>query len=170
MSGLFIVLTCISIAGILALTIHRFIRNRNAANLAINLAVLSAFIFFLYKIFNRLDTPVPMGDENKEIYFVIVLYMFMVLGMLASHGYSRFSKPKKKRGKFDFGNFIAPVFASPLVFLPLLAAFQNADMSLETLTSARMMTFLVAFQNGFFWKEYFDNLQKEKTRETKKKK
>ncbi len=46
--------------------------------------------------------------------------------------------------------------------LLLLAALQNADVDLENLTAPRMIVFLVAFENGFFWKEYFDHRRKDK--------
>ena len=80
----------------------------------------------------------------------------MLLGMLAQYGYNYFVTPKSDRKAFDLGVFIAPVFASPVVFIPLLAALQNADIDLTALTIPRMMVFLVAFQNGFFWKDFFD--------------
>jgi hypothetical protein len=47
-----------------------------------------------------------------------------------------------------------------MVFIPLLAAVQGADLRLEELTAPRMMIFFVAFQNGFFWKNFFDQKQK----------
>jgi hypothetical protein len=46
------------------------------------------------------------------------------------------------------------MFTSPLVFAPLWSAFQDAGM---TLTSLKYGVFVVAFENGFFWKEFFDN-------------
>jgi len=99
---------------------------------------------------------------------VIVLYICMLLGMFSNFLYARFTKEKENRGKFDFGTFIAPVFASPVVFLPLLAAFQETGADLQNFTNGKTMIFLVAFQNGFFWKEYFDNVQREKKGEANK--
>ena len=57
--------------------------------------------------------------------------------------------------------FIAPVFASPIVFIPLLTAFQNANVDLNRLTVPKLLIFFVAYQNGFFWKEFFDLKQRE---------
>ena len=53
------------------------------------------------------------------------------------------------------------MFAAPIILIPLLAAFQGADIDLAKLTTPRIMMFCVAFQNGFFWKEFFDRKQKE---------
>jgi hypothetical protein len=86
----------------------------------------------------------------------------MLLGMAAQYGYNRFEQPKAERKAFDFGLFIAPIFASPIIFIPLLAALQNADLDLTRLTTPKMMVFFVAFENGFFWKEYFDHRRLEK--------
>lgn len=111
-------------------------------------------------MFRKEPTSKGVG-ENNEIYFVIILYIFMLLGMLANYFYNRFSKPKTNRESFDIGLFIAPIFASPIIFIPLLASLQTADIELSNLTTTKLMVFIVSFQNGFFWKEYFDNRNKE---------
>lgn len=130
MSTILMVLISISMAVLSAISVYRFIRQRNVLRFIIQLLILcfcfSGFFFLFYK--DRI--LIPKGNGSDEIYFVIVLYLFIVAGMSASHCYSRFSTPKKKRESFDLGLFIAPVFASPLVVLPLLAAFQNADVDL----------------------------------------
>ena len=83
------------------------------------------------------------------------------MGMIAQYLYSWLGQPpsKRKTKRFDMGLFIAPIFTSPIVFIPLLAALQNAVVDLQNLTTPKMMLFLVAFENGFFWKEYFDHRQ-----------
>ncbi len=114
----------------------------------------------LASLFYEYEELVSKGDGDGDIYFVIVLYLFMLLGMGAQYGH--FSRPKKEREEFDLGVFVAPVFASPIVFVPLMAALQNAEVDLQNLTMVKMMVFFVAFENGFFWKDYFDNRQKER--------
>jgi len=47
-----------------------------------------------------------------------------------------------------------------IAFIPLLASFEGAGINLRNSPSPRLMIFLVAFQNGFFWKEYFDSRKK----------
>ena len=81
--------------------------------------------------------------------------------MTCHYLYTLLSMPKNQRRSFDFASFIAPVFASPIVFIPLLASFQNADVDLTNLTLPKFMVFFVAFENGFFWKELVDNRRKE---------
>ena len=166
MSGLLSILTNISVGGLLVISIYRYTKYRKIRSFVFQLFLICLGFVFLYKFFYISDRVVAKGDEI-EIPFMIVLYLFMLMGMFANYAYSRFSKIKTKRKEFDFGLFIAPVFASPIIFIPLMAAFQNASLNLQTLTTAKLMVFLVAFQNGFFWKEYFDNIQREKEHERK---
>jgi hypothetical protein len=113
------------------------------------------------------DGMTPKGSRN-DIVIASVLFGCMVTGMIAHFFYVHFALPRSKRvrTKFDWGGLVAPMFASPIVFIPLLAAFQNADIDLTQLSIPRMMIFFLAFQNGFFWKQYFEQraqaTQKEK--------
>ena len=162
MTPLMIVITTISIAGLLAISIYKFIKSKNWKNLIFQILIIVICFGFLYFFFYAQEEVTTRGGGNNDVYLVIVLYIFMLLGMLAQYLYTRFEQPKSKRKKFDFGLFMAPVFASPIIFIPLLAALQNANINFKELTTAKLMVFFVAFENGFFWKEYFDNRRKEK--------
>jgi hypothetical protein len=89
---------------------------------------------------------------------ILALYGAMLLGMLSHYMYFRWSRPRSRRGTLDLGNLLAPVFVSPIVFLPLASVFQSSAPA--TADAARLMLFLVAFENGFFWREFFENRQK----------
>jgi hypothetical protein len=127
-------------------------------------AGLALFSLFLHWLFGF---PVPVQAEAKgpedEWKLVVVLFISMMLGMLAQAFYEHFSLARSVRVRkpIDWGLLFAPVCASPIVFIPLLVALQNANIDLRTLTVPRMMIFLVAFQNGFFWKEHFDRKRTE---------
>jgi len=162
MSSLMIILTSISLIALLTIAVYYFIQTKNIRRFILQLIIIGLAFAFLYFLFYKPESPAARGNGGNDIYFVIVLYFFMILGMLAQYTYARFSQPKRIRKKFDFGLFIAPVFASPVIFIPLLSALQNANVDLRNLTTAKLMVFLVAFENGFFWKEYFDNRRKQK--------
>jgi hypothetical protein len=108
----------------------------------------------------------PSGLQPKgatppsELGFILVLYVCTSLGMAAHFLYTHFTKPLKARPRFDFGRFLAPLLVSPIVFIPILAAFQGADVDLANLTLPKYMVFFVAFENGFFWKEVLENRMK----------
>jgi hypothetical protein len=153
-------ITGISLLALAMLASHRYTQTKNTRALLVQLAALALCSAFLYALFDFPFSaePASRGGESNDIYFVIVLYACMLLGMLAQYGHTRFSQPQRTRKKFDLGLFFAPVFASPIIFIPLFAALQNSVSDLNT----RVMTFLVAFENGFFWKEYFDHRRAEK--------
>jgi hypothetical protein len=82
------------------------------------------------------------------------MFFCMLLGMAAESLYHYLDAPAGKR-QFDIGSFIKPFLVSPLVFMPLAASLQNANMDLSQMDAPRLMVFLVAFENGFLWRGYF---------------
>jgi hypothetical protein len=80
------------------------------------------------------------------------LYGSMLSGMLAQSAHDRFSRLPSERVPFDVGVFLAPVFVSPIIFVPLFQSMGEPTPSPRSL----MLTCLVAFENGFFFKHYLD--------------
>ena len=78
----------------------------------------------------------------------------MLLGMIAHYGYTQ-AERRKKRFTFEPMSFFMPIFASPIVFIPLLAIMSDVSDG-GAFTHGKLMVYLVAFQNGFFWKSFFD--------------
>jgi len=90
-------------------------------------------------------------DEAASIAFC---YVSMVLGMIAQYGYAQAERGNKKL-ELDWMTFLMPIFASPIVFIPLLTLTSEVAMG-GAFTRAKLMVYLVAFQNGFFWKSFFE--------------
>ena len=89
---------------------------------------------------------------------VAFCYLSMVLGMVAQYFYKQAERGDKAL-TFQAVEFLMPIFASPIVFIPLLTI--TSDLSLSgPFTKAKLMVYLIAFQNGFFWKSFFDQRQK----------
>jgi peptidoglycan biosynthesis protein MviN/MurJ (putative lipid II flippase) len=129
----------------------------------ISMVPLVAYGIFLNRWFGfPLEGHVTSKGGN-DLLLAGALAISMIFGMLAQYLYRHFERPERNRTKWDWGCFMAPIFASPIIFIPLAAAFQNADVDLakDRMTLPRLMIFLVAFENGFFWKEYFDRKRKE---------
>jgi len=146
----------------LVLVLYRAIKTGNWRNLAFACIAVAAFSIFLHELFGfPTQSKAVAKGGGSDLPVAVALFICMLLGMAAQFLYSHFVVPASERKPFDFGLFIAPIFASPVVFIPLLAAFQNNDIDLTTLTIPRMMVFLVAFQNGFFWKDFFDRQRRE---------
>lgn len=157
MSGLANIVFWTSVAGLCALFFFEYQKSKNPGRLFLWLALLSACGAGYFYIFQSRGAIVSKGEQPDQSVFVVVLYICMFLGMACHYFYSAFLKSAREREPFDWRNFLAPIFASPIVFVPLLGAFQNADVDLTKLTMPKFMVFFVAFQNGFFWKEVVDN-------------
>jgi drug/metabolite transporter (DMT)-like permease len=99
-------------------------------------------------------------DETAAIVFC---YLAMVSGMIAEYFYTQ-AEHGARRLTFEPMTFLMPIFASPIVFIPLLTIMSDIAIG-GAFTRAKMMVYLVAFQNGFFWKGFFEQ-RREKARES----
>jgi hypothetical protein len=161
MTDLTSILFWFSLAGLSVLAVLSYRKSRNLPHLLMWIALLAVCGGTYYAVFQTQWHIASKGEQPNQTGFVIVLYVCMLLGMASHYFYTLLLKPKRDRDPFDLGALLAPVFASPLVFIPLLGAFQNSQVDLATLTLPKMMVFFVAFENGFFWKEVVDNRRKE---------
>ena len=93
-------------------------------------------------------------DASDEIVSIVFCYMSMVLGMMAEYGYAQAERGRRKL-EFDLMSFLMPIFASPIVFIPLLTLTSEVAIG-GAFARPKLMVYLVAFQNGFFWKSFFE--------------
>ena len=148
---------------LIAILFYRDIQTKSWKKLAGHAVVLGGCFIFVASLFTFDAAPpepgfIPKGEDDPptNMIFIALMYLAMLLGMLASYAYKRLSQPETGRPPWDWGLFLAPVFVSPIIFIPLYTMLQdNPD------GASNMMLLLIAFQNGFLWKEYFD--QKKKT-------
>jgi hypothetical protein len=153
----------ICIAGLIAVT-ARWARNTGEWRpFWVEIIAVGAFAVFLNRSFGFPFASPVVNKGGNDLMLAAAMAISMIIGMLAQYLYHHFERPEHYRTKWDWGCFIAPVFASPIIFIPLAAAFQTVDVDLtkDRMTLPRLMIFLVAFENGFFWKEYFDRKRKE---------
>ena len=109
--------------------------------------------------------PLPWKEDltsrgESQRFLIVILYGAMIVGMIAHYLFFHLSRSKKRRRKIDWGNLLAPVLVSPIIFLPLAAVFDSVESYPTTADASRLMLFLVAFENGFFWREFFENRKK----------
>jgi len=101
---------------------------------------------------SRPEAVETKGNTDATI-AIIFSYLAMLLGMVAEYGYSRAGHGPKPF-KIDM-ELLMPIFASPIVFIPVLTI--TSDMPVGgAFTKSKLMVYLVAFQNGFFWKSFFE--------------
>ena len=162
MTDLMGILFWFSLAGLSILAVLSYRKSKNLSHLLMWIALLAVCGGTYFVVFQAQWSISSKGEQQpNQTGFVIVLYVCMLLGMGWHYFYTLLLTPKRDRDPFDIGSLLAPVFASPLVFIPLLGAFQNSQVDLASLTLPKMMVFFVAFENGFFWKEVVDNRRKE---------
>jgi hypothetical protein len=120
-------------------------------------AVLLLYLALLHFAFGFPSLPAGLakgGDEPEVGPLVLALFVFMLLGMAAEYLY-HYLDSKPEDAKFDWRTFAKPFVVSPLVFVPLAASLQNANVNLSHFDIPVLMLFLVAFENGFLWRGYF---------------
>ena len=147
------VLTCLLLAWI----VWRHVRSPHWPSLILSVLVLLLYVFLLRSLFgfpnSRVDIAKGSGNNNF-LPIAIAMFVCMVLGMAAESLYHYFDAPPDKR-QFDIGSFLKPFLVSPLVFMPLAASLENANLDISQFDAPRLMVFLVAFENGFLWRGYF---------------
>jgi hypothetical protein len=149
MSDLFALILTVSLA-LLVLDLAYRVFTKNTALLPTTFVVLAAG-WVVYALAPR---AVQTKGSSDEIVAIIFCYASMVLGMMAEYGYAQAERGNKKL-EFDLMSFLMPIFASPIVFIPLLTLTSEVAIG-GAFTRPKLMVYLVAFQNGFFWKSFFE--------------
>jgi hypothetical protein len=120
----------------------------------------TVLLLVLSVVLYQIAFPEP-GIETKgaiqEGVAVAICYLSMVLGMVAQYFYKQ-AESGERKFKFELLEFLMPIFASPIVFIPLLTVIGDMTVS-GAFTKAKLMVYLVSFQNGFFWKTFFERRQ-----------
>jgi hypothetical protein len=150
-------ITAIAFVGLVLFWLFLDVRSRAWNSLGLELFGTALVALLLNRLFGfPFASHTAAKGTSDELVMSLALFICMVLGMLSQHLYDRFGRSKANRSPWDWGTLLAPIFVSPIVYIPLLASFESSGLNLSNFTSARLMIFLVAFQNGFFWKDFFD--------------
>jgi hypothetical protein len=161
------ILLTFSIIGVIVLCFASFAKNRDLKQLVFQVLLIAAFIGALniFLGFPKFSTWFGNGAASKAanvegLYanwpMYLLAYVAMLCGMLSQYLYDWLSKSASDRTRFDWRNFVAPVLVSPIIFVPLFGTLNSE----EAAEKANLMIFLVAFENGFFFKSYFDQRAK----------
>ena len=122
----------------------------------VRLWTITVLIGLVYVVWQ--STPLPFetraGDDGQDVAAVAICYLAMLLGMMAEYVYAQAEKGQA-RPTFAPMTFVMPILASPIVFIPLLTIAGEVNAP-GILSRAKLMVYFVAFQNGFFWKSFFE--------------
>lgn len=97
--------------------------------------------------------PIPSARQafggTSPLITIGIMFLCTILGMIGHYFFFL-------KSKFSWMNFLKPFFVSPIILLPLIGSVQGTA-SLEPM---QLISFsFLAFQNGFFWKVVFENVQ-----------
>ncbi len=149
MSDLFALILTVSLA-LLVLDLAYRVFKRGSRLLPTALVVLAA----AWVVYALAPESMQTRSATDEIVAIVICYTSMVLGMMAEYGYAQAERGNKKL-EFDLMSFLMPIFASPIVFIPLLTLTSEVALG-GAFARPKLMVYLVAFQNGFFWKSFFE--------------
>ena len=114
---------------------------------AVALTILTVLVL-RFTLSEQIETKGPVNETLA----VAFCYGAMLLGMVAQYAYNQ-----ARTGNFEFdpAAFFMPIFASPIVFIPLLTVISDVNAT-GALATSKLMVYLVSFQNGFFWRGFFE--------------
>jgi hypothetical protein len=151
MSGALSLVLLVSLAGLVCGVAYIDIQRRGARRFLSSLLLVSLAMAVIYM---ALPDSIESKGPLDEVVAVSFCYVAMVLGMFAEYGYSQ-AERGETRLTFRTIDFLMPIFASPIVFIPLLTIATDVSDG-GAFTRQKLMVYLVAFQNGFFWKSFFE--------------
>ena len=127
-----------------------------AAHRNVRLWAVTVSLCLVYLVWYSTPLPFqahPAADTNDDA-AVAICYTAMLLGMATEYLYKR-TERAHDRPTFTPITFVLPVLASPVVFIPLLTIAGGVDAP-GLMSPAKLMVYFVAFQNGFFWRSFFE--------------
>jgi len=147
----------VSLGLLLLLLSLDFRANREALGKKEGVLLAVVLLALLVLFFANQEAAEAMGAEDNPVPWDMLglLYVAMLFGVLSHHVF------ESGDGRaFCWKGFLKPLFASPLIFLPLASGYQSELHDLQRFTMADLMIVLAAFQNGFFWRVVFDKQKK----------
>ena len=144
-------LLLLSSTGAAAVVLYLALRTRRPRVIVLTLLIVAVSAWIVYSA-----APATAGTRGDgDTATLIISYVAMILGMTAHTLYAEAEKARK-RLRFRWLPFLMPILASPIVFIPLVSIAGEVPAVGGAFTQAKVMVYLVAFQNGFFWKHFFD--------------
>ena len=154
MSDLLALILTTSLTSLVAVLVYRVFTKRSAP--LPGALVIAGAVSVVYAV---APSVVQTRGSSHEMVSIAFCYAAMMLGMVAEYGFAQAERRNTKL-ELDWMSFLMPVLASPIVFIPVLTLMSEAAMG-GAFTRGKLMVYLVAFQNGFFWKNFFEQRRAE---------
>ncbi|MBD3308997.1 hypothetical protein GF339_21500 [candidate division KSB3 bacterium] len=99
-----------------------------------------------------LKAPDPDAIAISPVWATVIMVLCTVLGIIARQ---IFYHPRRA----SVSSYLRPLVIAPIIFFPLIGTVQG----IAEFTLMQVISFgILAFQNGFFWKEVFEKVLKER--------
>src|SRR6266700_2455563 len=137
------IIVSISLIVLLAWIIWRHICSRKWLPTVAGFVGLALYTIFLRLLFGfpTLSGALPMGSQDGFLPLAMAMYLCMLAGMGAEYMYHYVDAPDTGKMKFELRTFLKPFFISPMVFMPLAASLENANLDVSKFDAARLMVF-----------------------------
>lgn len=115
----------------------------------------------LHRWFGYLNPIEIKGSYSiSEKWTIIGLYISTILGIIAQHISVQIKglNDRGKQRKIKWMPIVKPLAVSPIIFLAVLNQLTKMGAQNNTLTAV-ITQFILAFQNGFFWKSVIEQLE-----------
>ena len=145
----YVLLCAVVLYGIIL--IYELITRRRIKGFVLKALILCFVVVYLHAV-TGFPTPKRAFGGGSSFVPIVAMFCCVILGMVAHYFFYL-------KGRFSLKTFIRPFLISPIVLLPLMGSMKgNAELeSLEFFAFA-----ILAFQNGFFWREVLEHAKPEK--------
>ncbi len=158
-----------SLVGWFIIAIAYLVRNKRRKGYWIASVIQIFAILAIAKLLNRylgfFSDIQDMGMTTiGESLTLLGLYFSMVLGIIAHHIFVQVQRIEEsyktgRRKRIRWFPMIMPLVISPIIFLAVLSLLQSTGKQATT-PIAVVTQCILAFQNGFFWKSIYGQIQK----------
>jgi hypothetical protein len=162
--NIFITLSLICWFGAAVFEVIRTQNNHKYVRLVIQIFFMVVIVVILHKYSGYFNTIEEKMDVIIPEYWTLCgLYVSTIIGIVGHHIFIQIRgvEEKKKKMQIKWMPLIKPLIISPIIFLAVMNQHTQMGGGGEGL-KANIMQFILAFQNGFFWKTIFEHLERKK--------
>jgi hypothetical protein len=162
--NVFITLSFICWFGVAVFEVIGIQNNNKYVRFFIQIFLMVFIVVILHKYSGYFNTIEEKMDVIIPEYLTLCgLYISTIFGIVGHHIFIQIREveERKRKIKIKWIPVIKPLIISPLIFLAVMTQLAQMGGGGEGL-KANIMQFILAFQNGFFWKTIFENLKSKK--------
>src|SRR3990172_2672335 len=162
--NIFITLSLLCWAGIVIFEAIHKQNNKKHVRFVIQIFLIVVSVFVLHHYFGYFNTIQEKGGLIiPEHWTLCGLYVSTIIGIVGHHVFIQIRgvEESKRKTKIKWMPLIKPLIISPIIFLAVMTQLAQMGAGGEGL-KANIIQFILAFQNGFFWKTIFEQLERKK--------